>query len=186
MFKEPNTEELNQRPEVVLGVDTHLDVHVGVVIDALGRVQGTLAVATNPAGYEKLLAWAAGFGVLRRAGVEGTNSYGAGLTRMLKEHAIRSLRSTGPTAPDAAAAARTIRPTQKALRVPCWQATPKRPSQGPEWSGRGLANFERGAAQRRQGQDASDQPVAQLAGECTVLHSRRSAPGQAGAMRGGL
>ena len=41
-------EHLNNCPqagEVILGVDTHLDVHVGVVIDAVGRLQGTLAVA---------------------------------------------------------------------------------------------------------------------------------------------
>ena len=52
---------------VILGVDTHLDVHVGVVIDAVGRLPGTLAVATNPAGYEQFLQWAQGFGVLHRA-----------------------------------------------------------------------------------------------------------------------
>ena len=32
------------REEVILGVDTHLDVHVGVVIDTIGRVLGTLSV----------------------------------------------------------------------------------------------------------------------------------------------
>ena len=33
--------------EIILGVDTHLDVHVGVVIDAAGCVMGALAVGTN-------------------------------------------------------------------------------------------------------------------------------------------
>ena len=41
--------------EVVLGVDTHLDVDVGVVIDAIGRVLGTLSVPTNSEGYTQLL-----------------------------------------------------------------------------------------------------------------------------------
>jgi len=35
------------RSEIILGVDTHLDVHVGVVIDTAGRVMGTLSVGTH-------------------------------------------------------------------------------------------------------------------------------------------
>lgn len=44
-----------ERSEVILGVDTHLDVHVGVVIDAAGRLMGTLSVGTNHDGYQQLL-----------------------------------------------------------------------------------------------------------------------------------
>ena len=33
--------------EIILGVDTHLDIHVGVVIDTAGRVLGTLSVGTH-------------------------------------------------------------------------------------------------------------------------------------------
>ena len=77
-------EQVNTQAEVILGVDTHLDVHVGVVIDAVGRIKGTLSIATNPSGYEELLIWAQGFGRLDRAGIEGTSSYGAGLTRFLE------------------------------------------------------------------------------------------------------
>ena len=73
-----------ERSEVILGVDTHLDVHVGVVIDAAGRLMGTLSVGTNHDGYQQLLCWARAFGVLRRAGVEGTGSYGAALTQVLQ------------------------------------------------------------------------------------------------------
>ena len=36
--------------EVILGVDTHLDVHVGVVIDTIGRVLGTLSLGTTDKG----------------------------------------------------------------------------------------------------------------------------------------
>ena len=67
--------------EVILGVDTHLDVHVGVVIDAAGRVMGTLSVGTNQEGYQQLLCWAQAFGVLRRAGVEVIEVSGAELGR---------------------------------------------------------------------------------------------------------
>ena len=82
--------------EVVLGVDTHLDIHVGVVIDAVGRVQGTLSIQTNSAGYERLLTWARSFGRLSRAGIEGTSSYGAGLTRFLEENGVVILEINRP------------------------------------------------------------------------------------------
>ncbi len=70
--------------EVVLGVDTHLDVHVAVALDHLGRRLDTISVPTTKKGYEVLLAWAEGFGSVRCAGVEGTGSYGAGLARYLR------------------------------------------------------------------------------------------------------
>lgn len=82
--------------EVVLGVDTHLDVHVGVVIDAVGRVKGTLSIETNTAGFERLLTWARGFGRLSRAGIEGTCSYGAGLTRFLEGSGVLILEINRP------------------------------------------------------------------------------------------
>ncbi len=63
--------------EVVLGVDTHLDVHVTVALDSLGRRLGELAIPTTERGYERLVSWAEGFGPVRCAGVEGTSSYGA-------------------------------------------------------------------------------------------------------------
>ena len=82
--------------EVILGVDTHLDVHVGVVIDAAGRVMGTLSVGTNQEGYQQLLCWAQAFGVLRRAGVEGTGSYGAALTQALQASGITVIEINRP------------------------------------------------------------------------------------------
>jgi transposase len=68
-----------ERPEtevgvVLLGVETHLDFHVGVAIDHLGRRLGESSVPTTVKGYEKLLIWAEGFGPLRCAGVEGTRA----------------------------------------------------------------------------------------------------------------
>jgi hypothetical protein len=74
--------------EVVLGVDTHLDVHVVVALDHLGRRLGELTVPTTAKGYESLVCWAEGFGTVRCAGVEGTSSYGAGIARHLKTAAI--------------------------------------------------------------------------------------------------
>ncbi len=103
--------------EVVLGVDTHLDFHVAVTLDNLGRRLGELAVPTTTKGYKRLLCWAEDFGPVRCAGVEGTSSYGAGLARYLKAAGVvvaeverpkrRHLRRNGKSDPiDAEAAAR--------------------------------------------------------------------------------
>jgi transposase len=87
----PNTEVA-----VILGVDTHLDFHVAVALDHLGRRLGEASVPTTPKGYERLLCWAEGFGPLRCAGVEGTSSYGAGLTRHLRARGIEVLEVERP------------------------------------------------------------------------------------------
>jgi transposase len=87
----PNTEVA-----VILGVDTHLDFHVAVAVDHLGRRLGESSVPTTVKGYERLLRWAEGFGPLRCAGVEGTSSYGAGLTRHLRARGIEVLEVERP------------------------------------------------------------------------------------------
>jgi transposase len=56
-----------ERPEttevaVILGVDTHLDFHVAVAVDHLGRRLGESSVPTTAKGYQRLLRWAEGFG----------------------------------------------------------------------------------------------------------------------------
>lgn len=82
--------------DVTLGVDTHLDVHVAVVVDALGRVLGTESVATNLAGYRHLFEWAGSFGCVTRAGVEGTGTYGAGLARYFSEAGVEVIEVNRP------------------------------------------------------------------------------------------
>jgi len=105
--------------EVVLGVDTHLDLNVAVALDQLGRRLGELKVPTTTRGYERLLRWAEGFGPVGCAGIEGTSSYGAGLARHLRAAGIsvmeverpkrRHLRRNGKSDPiDAEAAARAV------------------------------------------------------------------------------
>ena len=81
-------EDQSNQNEVILGVDTHLDIHVGAVISNIGKLLGTLATSTDTNGYSKLLTWARSFGCVRRAGVEGTGTYGAGLACMLREQSI--------------------------------------------------------------------------------------------------
>jgi transposase len=64
--------------EVVVGVDTHKDVHVAAVLTVLGVLRESREFPATAAGYQALLAWVCTFGILRRAGVECTGSYGAG------------------------------------------------------------------------------------------------------------
>ena len=60
------------------------------------RTLETLSVTADTAGYLKLMAWAYSFGQLRRAGVEGTATYGAGLTHILRDHEVEVLEVNRP------------------------------------------------------------------------------------------
>jgi transposase len=91
-----STEGMETEVAVILGVDTHLDFHMAVAIDHLGRRLGEASVPTTPKGYERLLRWTEGFGSLRCAGVEGTSSYGAGLARHLRSRGIEVLEVERP------------------------------------------------------------------------------------------
>ncbi|MBS9536283.1 transposase, partial [Mycobacterium sp. M1] len=74
---------------VVAGVDTHsLTHHVAVLDAATGKLLGEQQFPANAAGYRAILAFVLTFGSVLRFGVEGTNSYGAGLTRHLLEAGV--------------------------------------------------------------------------------------------------
>ncbi|MCY0932134.1 IS110 family transposase [Streptomyces sp. H27-H1] len=105
--------------DVLLGVDTHKDVHAAAVITVLGAALDGRSFPATANGYRQLLDWARSFGVLRRAGVECTGSYGAALTRHLRAEGIEvtevnqpdkaARRRHGKTdAIDAEAAARAV------------------------------------------------------------------------------
>ena len=74
--------------DYVLGVDTHRDEHVMAVVTApAGGLVAGAAAAANGRGYRELLRVAERHAPGRRAwAIEGTGSYGAGLTRFLSEH----------------------------------------------------------------------------------------------------
>lgn len=82
--------------QITVGVDTHADVHVAAAVDQLGRLLGTQSVPSTPAGYTTLLAWARQFGALQRFGIEGTASYGAGLTRWLCGRGVQVIEVERP------------------------------------------------------------------------------------------
>lgn len=83
-------------PQLTLGVDTHLDVHVAALLDERGALLGVESFDTTPDGYRNLLAWAASHGEVVLAGVEGTGSYGAGLTRHLHTEGVKVLEVDRP------------------------------------------------------------------------------------------
>ena len=110
---------------ITAGADTHRDQHVVAVLDERGAELGVRPFATTAAGHRALLAWLREFGAVERVGVEGTGSYGAGLTRFLHAEGVsvvevnrpnRQLRrSHGKSDPvDAVAAARAAQSGQAA------------------------------------------------------------------------
>lgn len=129
-------EQIFNPSEVILGVDTHLDIHVGVVIDQVGRIRGTHSIATNASGYEELLEWAQKFGDLKRAGIEGTSSYGAGLTRFLQANGVKVIEINRPNRMRRRSREKATRRTLKAPLALCWQTMrttyPKRKAAWPK------------------------------------------------------
>ncbi|GAB7040330.1 MULTISPECIES: IS110 family transposase [Catenuloplanes] len=82
----PAISQTGARTEAVLGVDTHKDFHAAAVVSAAGMLLGSRTSAATADGYQQMLDWAASLGQVRSAGIEGTHSYGAALTRHL--HAV--------------------------------------------------------------------------------------------------
>jgi transposase len=103
---------------VIVGVDTHGEVHVACAIDQLGRRLALAEVATTPTGYRAVLEWARRLGEVEAFGVEGWGCYGAGLARFLGAQGYlvlevnrpdRSARRRGKSdSVDAEAAARAV------------------------------------------------------------------------------
>ena len=73
-----------RRRRVVIGVDTHKYVHVAVALDAIGGVIESRSFAADSGGYEQLIEWALGLGLKLTFAIEGTGSYGAGLTSAVR------------------------------------------------------------------------------------------------------
>ncbi|MGH3847872.1 MAG: IS110 family transposase, partial [Pseudonocardiaceae bacterium] len=88
---------LADRAECVIGVDTHRDQHAVVVVDATsGRVVDQLVVPASRAGYAQAVAFADQHAGGRLWAVEGTGSYGAGLTRYLSGRGERVVEVERP------------------------------------------------------------------------------------------
>ena len=109
----------NRTRVVIGGVDTHGRTHHAAVIDQQGRLLGDREFPADRGGYQQLLGWLGRHGQLEAVGVEGSGSYGAGLTRLLLDRGVkvvevdrpdrRTRRQRGKSDPiDAEAAARAV------------------------------------------------------------------------------
>lgn len=92
---------------VIAGVDTHKDVHVLCLLDGLGRKIWSGSFGADPEGYDRLAEAIGDPGSCMVVGVEGTASYGAGLTRRLVE------LGAAPEGPELAKMRKAMRVTQK-------------------------------------------------------------------------
>jgi transposase len=84
------------RGDVVIGVDTHEKEHVAALLDGRGRLLASGAFPAQERGFKQLLAWARSYGQVREAGVEGTGSFGVGLTRFLLGEGVQVIEVTWP------------------------------------------------------------------------------------------
>lgn len=76
---------LADRVDAVVGIDTHRDTHQAEIADATGAAIATVQISNDSAGFASLLAWIAEHTPGHRIAIsiEGTRSYGVGLTRVL-------------------------------------------------------------------------------------------------------
>ena len=92
-------EQVTDRYDAVVGVDTHTDTHTAAVLDRFGAVLAQITVATDPDGLSRLLAWAAAHTPRhgrRLWAVEGTRAHGHGLSRLLTAAGEPSARHPNP------------------------------------------------------------------------------------------
>lgn len=114
--------------QITAGVDTHKDTHTAAALNGTGQLLGISEFETTLAGYEAMTAWLESFGQVVAVGIEGTGSYGAGLTNHMRASGLNVLevcrpnrqfrRRRGKSDPvDAEAAARAVLSGQ-ALGIP--------------------------------------------------------------------
>jgi transposase len=71
----------------VIGVDTHRDTHAAAIVNPAGAVDAHTTLPSDAFGYRRLLRFAHEHAPGRRVwAIEGTGSFGAGLTTFLLEH----------------------------------------------------------------------------------------------------
>ena len=77
---------LADQVDLVIGVDTHKHTNTAAVVRAgTGGVLAEITVPTTVAGHQEIFELARSQGGFRAWAIEGTSSYGAGLTRFLQE-----------------------------------------------------------------------------------------------------
>jgi transposase len=90
------TDNDHETQRVIGGIDTHKDIHVAAVLDELGRLIDTRAFATTSCGYRQLHRWLCEHGEVLAIGVEGTGSWGAGISRFLRARGLNVIEVNRP------------------------------------------------------------------------------------------
>jgi transposase len=116
--------QLIDQIDFVLGVDTHKETHTAAVVTAVGGVVSHLTVATDACGCRRLLAFGRAQAPGRRLwAIEGTGSFGAGLTTYLVEQGEWVVEIDRPARPARRNGAKTdeldaVRAAREALARP--------------------------------------------------------------------
>jgi transposase len=87
----------NEPTGLIAGVDTHTDTHTLAILTEHGAVVSTATYTADGRGYASIIDALATAGPVRSVAVEGTNSYGAGLTRALQSAGHTVLEVLRPT-----------------------------------------------------------------------------------------
>src|SRR5699024_1440272 len=78
-------EEASKARGPVAGIDTHKDTHHVAVVDEFGRPVSDQELAASARGYRQDVERVTRLGDVANVGVEGTGSYGAGISRVLTQ-----------------------------------------------------------------------------------------------------
>ena len=90
---------LAERVEFVIGVDTHKKSHVAAVLSSNGAILDEREVPATQGGYEELIDFADQHRGRRAWAIEGTSSYGAGLSAMLTARGEEVIEIDSPRRP---------------------------------------------------------------------------------------
>jgi hypothetical protein len=85
--------------DVVIGVDTHKHTHTAAALNSTGAVLEQLTVPADPRGYRRMMTFGRRHGDSRLWAIEGTGSFGAGLTTALLAHGERVVEVDRPKRP---------------------------------------------------------------------------------------
>lgn len=86
----------NESIQVIAGIDTHADTHHVAVINEHGKPLADREFLAVGSGYRKILDFIPRYGTVTAVGVEGTGSYGAELTKTLRNEGLTVLEVNRP------------------------------------------------------------------------------------------
>lgn len=87
---------MDTETSVVVGIDTHADTHHVAVINEHGKPIADREFLAVGSGYRKIVEFIISHGTVMAVGVEGTGSYGAELTKILRSAGMNVLEVNRP------------------------------------------------------------------------------------------